>query len=109
MNFDRLVEEKIREAIANGEFDNLSGKGKPIDLTAYFATPEDLRLGYSILKNAGVLPQEVALLKDIESLKERLERCTDKAAQEKLKREMDDKLLTFNLLFEHYKKRLGKK
>jgi hypothetical protein len=108
MNFDKLVEEKIREAIANGEFDNLSGKGKPIDLTAYFATPEDLRLGYSILKAANVLPQEAELLKEIETLKEKFERSTCQDEREKLKREMDDKRLKFNLLFEHYKKRPGK-
>jgi hypothetical protein len=109
MNFDKLVEEKIREAIANGEFDNLSGKGKPIDLTAYFATPEDLRLGYSILKAANVLPQEAELLKEIETLKEKFENCANADEREKLRREIDDKRLKFNLLFEHYKKRLGKK
>ena len=46
MLFERLAEEKVKEAIENGEFDNLSGKGKPIDLTEYFQTPADLRLGY---------------------------------------------------------------
>lgn len=109
MNFDRLIEEKIREAIANGEFDNLSGKGMPIDLTAYFATPEDLRVGYSILKSAGVYPQEVELLKEIESLKEKFERCPDKDERQKLKQEIDDKSLKFNLLFEQHKRCRGKK
>lgn len=109
MNFDRLVEEKIREAIANGEFDNLSGKGKPIDLTAYFATPEDLRLGYSILKSAGVFPQEVELLKEIERLKEASQRCLSQDERDKLKREIDDKTLKFNLLFEHHKRQRGRK
>ena len=36
-----------------GELDNLSGKGKPIDLTEYFATPEEACLANSVLKNAG--------------------------------------------------------
>jgi hypothetical protein len=109
MSFEKLVEAKIKEAMENGEFDNLSGKGKPVDLTAYFATPEDLRLGYSILKNANVIPQEVELLKEIESLKEKFERCTGKDEREKLKQEIDDKTLSFNLLFEHYKRRHGRK
>lgn len=95
--------------MANGEFDNLSGKGKPIDLTAYFATPEDLRLGYSILKSARVLPQEVELLKAIEALKEKFERCANPDEREKLKREIDDKTLKFNLLFVQYRKHLGKR
>lgn len=105
MNFDRLIEEKIREARENGEFDNLAGKGKPIDLTAYFATPEDLRLGYSLLKNANVIPQEMDLLKEIETLKEKFAKSTNKEEREKLKKEIDDKTLKFNLLFELYKRR----
>jgi hypothetical protein len=109
MNFDRLIEEKIREAMANGEFDNLSGRGRPIDLTAYFATPEDLRLGYSLLKNANVLPQEMSLLKDIETLKEKLAQGRNSDERQRLQREIDDKTLQFNLLFEHYKKRSSRK
>lgn len=109
MNFDKLVEEKLREAIAQGEFDNLAGKGKPVDLTAYFATPEDLRLGYSILKNAGVVPQEMQLLKEVETLKEKLESTTEKTAREKLQREIDEQTLKFNLLVELYKRRLSAK
>jgi hypothetical protein len=105
MNFDKLIEEKIREARENGEFDNLPGKGKPIDLTAYFATPEDLRLGHSLLKNANVIPQEMSLLKEIETLKEKFAKSTNQTERERLRREIDDKTLKFNLLFEHYKRR----
>jgi hypothetical protein len=105
MNFDKLIEEKIREARENGEFDNLPGKGKPIDLTAYFATPEDLRLGHSLLKNANVIPQEMSLLKEIETLKEKIMKSINQTERERLRREIDDKTLKFNLLFEHYKRR----
>ena len=44
MSIESAIEQKIREAIARGEFDNLSGSGKPLDLDAYFNTPEDLRM-----------------------------------------------------------------
>jgi len=40
MNLDKIVEEAIRKAQERGEFDNLPGKGKPIDLSEYFETPE---------------------------------------------------------------------
>jgi Domain of unknown function (DUF1992) len=72
MSCNRNADEKIKEAIAKGEFDNLPGKGKPLDLDAYFATPEHLRMGYSILKSAGIIPEEVELLKQIEGLKKSL-------------------------------------
>ncbi|MCC6987221.1 MAG: DUF1992 domain-containing protein, partial [Anaerolineales bacterium] len=42
MPVENPVEKAIREAQARGEFDNLKGRGKPLDLTAYFETPEEL-------------------------------------------------------------------
>jgi len=70
MNFDKLVESIIKEAQEQGEFDNLPGKGKPIDLTPYFDTPEDVRMAYSVLKNAGINSPEAELLKEIAELKQ---------------------------------------
>jgi hypothetical protein len=45
MSLEKIVEEKLLEAINNGEFDNLEGAGKPLDLDEYFAAPEDIRVG----------------------------------------------------------------
>jgi hypothetical protein len=67
MSFDKIVESLIKEAQERGEFDNLPGKGKPIDLTSYFETPEEVRLAQSILKNAGMTSPEVQILKEIAS------------------------------------------
>ena len=64
MSIEKFVDEQIKRAIEAGEFDNLSGKGKPIDLKAYFETPEDLRMAYSILKSNNFVPEEVEMLKD---------------------------------------------
>lgn len=105
MSFDRLVEKKIQEAIESGEFNNLAGKGKPIDLSAYFATPEDLRLGYSVLKNANVIPLEAQLLKEIGELKERFERSKSEAERQDLKKEIDDQTLKYNMIAEYYKRK----
>jgi DnaJ-like protein len=38
MSFHRIAVEKIKEAIAKGEFNNLPGKGTSLDLDAYFTT-----------------------------------------------------------------------
>lgn len=105
MSFEKLAEKKIQEAIDNGEFDNLAGKGKPVDLTAYFATPADVRLGYSVLKNAGVIPPEVELLKEIDALREKLTACSDTDKRLNLKKEVEDKILKLNLTLERYKRR----
>lgn len=64
----RIVEAIIQDAMRRGQFNGLAGTGKPIDLRAYFETPEELRLAYSLLEGAGMLPREVELLKEIAEL-----------------------------------------
>ena len=98
--FDKLVEQKIREAQAAGEFDGLEGEGRPINLEAYFATPEELRAAFAVLKNAGVAPEEVQLLQEIDAQKRELERCRDEPGRAALERSIRDKSLSFRLLME---------
>jgi hypothetical protein len=52
---DQLIEQKIREAMRQGEFDNLPGSGQPLHLEDDSHLPDDLRLAYKILKNADCL------------------------------------------------------
>ena len=70
MSLQQNVEAAIKEAMERGEFENLHGRGKPIDQNTYFETPAELRAALTLLKNAGVLPEEVELLKGLASLKE---------------------------------------
>jgi hypothetical protein len=63
--FDKIAEERIREAIERGEFDDLPGKGEPLNLEDDSHLPTDLRLAYKILKNADCLPPELELRKEI--------------------------------------------
>ena len=56
---DLIAERRIEEAIANGELDDLPGAGKPLALDDDALIPEDLRMAYRILKNAGYAPEEV--------------------------------------------------
>ncbi|MEK6411017.1 MAG: DUF1992 domain-containing protein [Acidobacteriota bacterium] len=105
MSIEKFVEEQVRRAIEAGEFDNLPGKGKPIDLKAYFETPEDLRMAYSILKSNNFVPEEVEMLKDIEALKKRLEASSDEAQKSRLKKEITEKTYAVNLLIEKRKHR----
>jgi hypothetical protein len=65
---DFLVEKKIQEAMACGDFDNLPGTGRPLDLDDDALVPEELRLAYRILKNAGFVPPEVETLNEIAQL-----------------------------------------
>lgn len=107
--FGKLIENKIREAMEAGEFDNLPGKGKPIDLEAYFSTPSDLRLGYSVLKSARCLPEEVELRKEIELLTEQLAACTDEGLRKSLQEQRISKTLKLSLLTDSNRRRQSKK
>jgi hypothetical protein len=66
--FDLIAERKIAEALARGEFDNLPGEGRPLELDDDALIPEELRAAYRILKNAGFVPPEVQALNDIATL-----------------------------------------
>jgi hypothetical protein len=101
--FDKLVEKKIRDAMEAGEFDELEGAGRPVNLDAYFSTPEELRAGYAVLKSAGVVPVEAQLLGEINGLKERLAASRDAAERERLGQSINDLTLKYNLLVEHYR------
>ncbi|BDV01747.1 hypothetical protein TDMWS_18320 [Thermodesulfomicrobium sp. WS] len=74
-----LAEKAILEAQARGEFDNLPGAGKPLNLEDDTWVPAELRMAYTVLKNAGFVPPEVAEQREIRSLIECLERESDPA------------------------------
>jgi DnaJ-like protein len=105
MSFHRNADEKIKEAIAKGEFDNLPVKGKPLDLDAYFATPEHLRMGYSILKSAEIIPEELELLKQIEGLKKSLSSCASQVEKRAIQKQISEKITNFNIRMERYRKK----
>jgi len=100
MSLNKFIEEQIKNAIDAGEFANLEGAGKPLDLNSYFNTPEDLRMGYSVLKSAKILPEEVERLREIGELKEQIKNCADETRRVKLNKLLNGKILAFDLLKE---------
>lgn len=99
----------INEAQERGEFDNLPGKGKPVDLTAYFETPEEVRVAYSVLKNANITSRETDLLKEIAELKQVLAAGTDEEKKKEIQKEIEKKQLEFSLMMERQKHQRRKK
>jgi DnaJ homologue, subfamily C, member 28, conserved domain len=104
MNLDKIVEEAIRRAQERGEFDNLPGKGKPIDLSEYFEMPEEVRVAQTVLKNAGFISPEVELLKEIAQLREVLAGTRDEKKQSEIRKQIQEKQLEFSLRLEKRKK-----
>jgi hypothetical protein len=105
MSIESAIEQKIREAMARGEFDNLSGSGKPLDLEAYFNTPEDLRMAFSMLKSNDFVPEEVELFKEIAELKEKLASSGDESEKSVLRKRLDERTLVLSLLLDKRRRR----
>ena len=79
--FEKIVEERIREAQKKGTFNNLQGAGEPLNLAQDSHIPEDLRLAHKILKNADCLPPEIEIKKEIHRTEELLAQMPDTAAR----------------------------
>ncbi|HEY5863252.1 MAG TPA: DnaJ family domain-containing protein [Casimicrobiaceae bacterium] len=73
MGFELVVEERIREAIREGTFDDLPGAGKPLVLDDDRMVPEDLRMAFRILKNSGLVPPELETRKEAVDLRRLIE------------------------------------
>jgi hypothetical protein len=99
----KSVDEIIREAMERGKFNDLPNKGKKLDLDDYFNTPEDLRLGYSILKSADFVPEEVQLLQEIEALREKLAALKAEDERKQVLKEIEFRRLKYNLLVDRFK------
>jgi hypothetical protein len=121
MNWTKLAEDRIEEAIAGGEFENLPGKGQPLDLAEYFALPAAERAGSMLLRNANVVPPEVQLLKEIGALEEAIEWAenaepdgrsrranrsdTPAARLPRLREQLQEKRVAFSLAMERRRRR----
>jgi hypothetical protein len=77
--FERVAENRILEAIEAGLFDNLPGKGQPLNLENDSHIPPELRMAYKILKNADCLPPELVLRKEVLTLQELVASMEDEA------------------------------
>ena len=98
--FEIIAERKIREAIENGEMDNLPGKGKPLPADNLDTVPAELRTSYKILKNAGYVPEEVELRKTIYTLNDLLCNCNDEAEREIIRNKLNEKQLRYSMIME---------
>ena len=96
--FQRLAEQRILEAQRKGEFDDLPGKGKPLELEDLSWVPDELRIGYMVLKNAHVLPPEAELLKDIHTLEDLLKHVEDEGQRKALAKSIQWKVIRLDML-----------
>ncbi|MBH0231224.1 DUF1992 domain-containing protein [Halobacillus yeomjeoni] len=103
MDFGQIIEEKIKQAIDRGDFDDLPGKGKPLPKDEFAYLPEDVRNSYRILKNANMLPEEMILKKEMTELEYLIADAADQDREKELKKQWSEKKIRFDLMMEKRK------
>jgi hypothetical protein len=84
LTLDLLAEHRIRDALDNGEFDDLPGMGAPLVLDDDALVPQELRTAYRVLKNSGFLPPELEAHGEIRSLEQMLRGALDEVQRSAL-------------------------
>ncbi len=96
--FTRLAENRILQAIEAGEFNDLQGKGQPLNLEDDSHIPPELRMAYKILKNADCLPPELVLRQEVINLQDLVASMPDEAEKLKQMRRLNFLIMKMNML-----------
>ena len=86
---DKIAEARITEAVEQGELDNLPGAGQRLVLDNDQHIPEELRIAYRILKNAGCIPPELELRREINQAEQLLSRVEDAKEKNRIIRKIN--------------------
>ncbi len=78
-----IVDSLVKDSIRKGDFDDFEGKGKPLNLEKETG-PEHLRMSNRIMKNAGILPEEMQIRKKMAELRAELKTTKDEAERKKI-------------------------
>ncbi|MEP7100093.1 MAG: DUF1992 domain-containing protein [Burkholderiales bacterium] len=88
---DEQIAQSLRDAQRSGELQSAASWGKPLDLAdGYAQTPEELRMAFKALKDAGFVPPEVETMKQIAALREVIETEPDAAQAEAMRRRISE-------------------
>ena len=88
---DEQIAQSLRDAQRSGELQSAASWGKPLDLAdGYAQTPEELRMAFKALKDAGFVPPEVETMKQIAALRELIAAEPDAAKAEAMRRRVSE-------------------
>lgn len=97
-----MAEQKIQEAMKEGAFDQLPGKGKPLELKDLSHIPEELRPAYLMMLNAGLLPEPLHLGREIFRLEQLLAACNPEDRQRigDTRKQLNERKLRLQMMME---------
>jgi hypothetical protein len=88
---DEQIAQSLRESLRNGELQSAASWGKPLDLSDGFAqTPEELRMAFKALKDAGFVPPEIETMKQIAALREVIDADPESPEADAMRKRMSD-------------------
>ena len=84
---DELVRQWMERVEASGEMRSAAGKPLPLN-DGFDQTPEELRMAFKALKNAGYVPDEVQMLRDVAALRTKLDQTREASARSRLQQQI---------------------
>ncbi|HEA68575.1 MAG TPA: DUF1992 domain-containing protein [Desulfobacterales bacterium] len=94
--FEKIVEDRIKQAQKKGAFEHLPGSGQPLSLENDHFVSEELRLAYKILKNADYLPPEIELKREIRVTEDLLSGMTETAEKYRTVKKLNYLIMKLN-------------
>ena len=86
---DDHIGRALQESQRSGELQTAASYGKPLDFgDGYEQTPQELRMGMKVLKDAGFVPHEVTMMREAAALQAQIEACSDDALRPALQRQL---------------------
>lgn len=96
--FEQIIESRIKKAQEQGAFEDLPGSGQPLPIEDDRHIPEDLRMAHKVLKNAGCLPPEVQLRKEIRTTEDLLAGMTETEQKYRTLKKLNFLILKLNAM-----------
>lgn len=103
---DDEIGKHLQESMAQGELAKAASYGKPLDFgDGYSETPDEYRMGFKILKDAGFVPPEVELMQKIAAIRTQLSHGGRDGDQVELQKQLQELEVSLALV----KDRMGRR
>ena len=94
--FRIIAEQRITKAIEDGRLNTADWHGTPLPVEDNRLVPEDLRMAYKVLKNAGFIPPEIETRKEIHNLEGLIAKTDDEHVRVKQLRKLHFLIMKLN-------------
>jgi hypothetical protein len=102
-----IAERRIEEAMQEGLFDNVEGRGRPLPPDRFAALPPGFRMAARVLANAGLAPEAVGLLRELRETQRRWGAANTPEEEARLRREYVEVEFKYNLAMERQRRMSG--